>query len=76
MNTITVPKNEYDSLIKSNKEMGKRIRTIEILVNDMAQDEITSKYHAKLNKISKSTDKKSGKVFRNLSQIKKFFKNL
>ena len=76
MNIITVPKNEYDSLIKSNKEMGKRIRTIEILVSDIAQDEITPKYHARLNKISRSIDMKNAGVFKNLNQIRKFFKNL
>ena len=76
MNIITVPKNEYDSLIKSNKEMVRRIRTIEILINDMAQDEITPKYHARLNKISRSIDLDDSKVFRSARQITGFFKNL
>ena len=76
MNTITLPKNKYDSLIKSNKEMDERIRNIEIMLSDIARDEITPKYHAKLNRISRSMDVKKGTTFKNKSQIKEFFKNL
>ena len=76
MNTVTVPKNTYNYLVKSNQEMGKRISFIEMLVNDMARDEITPKYQTKLNKISRSMGNGKGISFRNTSQVKKFFRNL
>ena len=56
--------------------MDRRIGFVEKLISDIARDEITPEYQAKLNKISKSVDSGKGMIFRSPSQIKKFFKNL
>ena len=76
MDTITLPKNTFNFLLKSHQEMGERILSIETIVNDIARDEITPSYNAKLDRISRSMDKGKGLSFKNTSQLKKWFRSL
>ncbi|MFA6273991.1 MAG: hypothetical protein WC662_02415 [Candidatus Paceibacterota bacterium] len=76
MNIITLPKNEYQKILGTQKAFERSLMRLEKLIFQIAQDEIKPEYSARLNKIEKQITSEKVKRFKNKNEVKKFFASL
>ena len=77
MNTITIPIKEYRESIQLQKTILSRLDSLQkIVYSSIAEDEVSPKYLAKLAKIEKGLDAGKGTRFKNISEVRKYFRSL
>lgn len=76
MNTITLPKSKYVQILDTQEKLRGDLSRLQKIVSHIAEDEVNSKYLAKLSKIEVGLSAGKGIKFKNKSEIKKFFASL
>lgn len=76
MGTITIPKTEYQNIIKSQVKLSRRLDLMQKMISEFITDEISPEYVKKLNRISAQMDKGEGIRFSNPKEMKKYLSNL
>lgn len=76
MTTITIPKSEYETMIKGQKTILSRLDFLQKLFIETSKDEIDPLVLSKLEKISSGLDKGKGKRFSSSASFNNYLKNL
>jgi hypothetical protein len=76
MELVTLPKTEYRKLIKAQEEMRKQLGRLTERVDVLSDDVISSVVQKKLDKLSRSMEKGSGKRFSSITAFKSYVASL
>lgn len=76
MNTITLPKSKYVQILDTQEKLRGDLSRLQKIVFHIAENEVSSKYLAKLSKIEVGLSAGRSTKFKNKSEIKKFFASL
>lgn len=76
MATITIPKKEYQQLVKKQAQMAEQVSFLSQIVERLAQDELQPAYIKKLERHSAFLDAGKGKYFDTLKQFRSYLATL
>lgn len=77
MNTITIPKNEYKKMLKKQVELQSQITDLrDFIIETIKKEELKPFAIKRIEKISRSIDKGSGKKFNSIGSLKSYLKCL
>ena len=72
MNTITIPKKEYQQLARKQAQTAAQVSVLREIVKRLVQDELRPAYVKKLEKQSVALDNGKGKYFNTLKQFRSY----
>ena len=76
MNTVSIPRIEYQNILKTQKELRSKVAVIENIISDSLLDEVSQKYAKKLERISSEMDKGKGVRFSSVREMKRYLRAL
>lgn len=76
MNTITLPKNKYLEILQEQNYLKSNLKKLQNFVLEISKDEVSENYLSKLSKIENQISKGQKKTFKNIGEVKSFFKSL
>ncbi len=77
MQTITIPKKEYQGMMRRQARIEEEVRAVrEMLLHERYEAEIRPAVLARWEKISRDLDQGKGRVFSSVSEMRKWLKNL
>ncbi|MEK9209433.1 MAG: hypothetical protein AAB926_01225 [Patescibacteria group bacterium] len=76
MTTITISKNEYLKIIKTQEKLEEKLDLLQKMFKEEIQDEIRPEYVKKLDRIDAEIDKGKGVKFSSISEMKKYLRSL
>jgi hypothetical protein len=76
MTTITIPKKEYQDVIRGQRDILSRLDFLQKVVIETSRDEIDPRVILRLEKISSNLDKGKGKRFSSITSFKNYLKKL
>ena len=75
-NEVSIPKDEYQRILKTQKELRSQIAALQEFVIEMTKEELKPLIIKRLEKRSKAIDQGKGKHFRSLSSFKSHLRQL
>ena len=76
MELITLPKNEYRKIVKTQEDMRKQLTRLALKLDLLSDDVITPVMQKKLEKLSHAMDKGTGKRFSSVRAFKSYVASL
>jgi len=78
MTTITIPKNEYLKIIKTQEELKEKVNWLQKMFHGefCDCDEVRPEYAKKLDRLDANLDKGKGVRFLSATEMKKFLRTL
>ena len=76
MNTITLPRTEYQKLLRNQADLSKEFHQLKSVVRIALADEVTDQVKAKLEKQSKIMDRGQRKRFKSMREFSQYLKDL
>ena len=76
MNTITLPKTEYQKILRNQSDFTKKLRQLKSVVKIALADEVTDGVKSRLEKQSKLMDHGEGKRFKSMREFSRYLKDL
>ena len=76
MNTITLPKIEYQKILQNQSNFTKELHQLKSVVKIALADEVNDRVKAKLEKQSKIMDRGQNRVFKSIKEFDKYLESL
>lgn len=76
MNTITLPKTEYQKILRNQSDFTKELRQLKSVIKVALADEVTDRVKLILERESAAMDRGEGKRFKSMREFSKYLKNL
>ncbi|MSU45280.1 MAG: hypothetical protein EXS47_01470 [Candidatus Zambryskibacteria bacterium] len=71
-----MPKNKYIQILNTQEKLRDDLTRLQKIVTYIAQDEVSPRYLVRLSRIEKGLSADKGIRFKNVKEIKKFFRSL